>query len=138
MTAETTTPAERLIAAAREAQALAADATPGPWAAQHCHVYRTADDDAWSGLGLVIHGPPEPSMHGQFELGADARFIAASRHLVPALAAAVITLAEAGWVLADEIAAYREGWSDWEAVAAAWEAHQDALEQAATEMEEGR
>jgi hypothetical protein len=46
-------------------------------------------DDESAGLGLRIIGPPEAMNRGQFEKGADARFIAAAREDVPALLAEV-------------------------------------------------
>lgn len=66
-----------------------AASTPGEWVATHRHSQCTADDDEQSGLGLEIQGPPEASNRGQFERGADARFIAHAHQDVPFLLAEI-------------------------------------------------
>ena len=66
-----------------------AAATAGPWETIHKHSQCTVKDDEMDGLGLRIDGPPEAWNRGQFEKGADAVFIAASRADIPALIAEV-------------------------------------------------
>src|SRR5688572_22444742 len=69
-------------------------ATPGPWKASHRHVQCTEDDDAQSGLGLEIEGPPDDVNRGQFEKSADAKLIAYYRAAAPELAREVLAWRE--------------------------------------------
>jgi len=97
MTDDTLTRARAALARLAEVER---EATPGPWAASHRHVDRTADDDEDCGLGLEVYGPPPASGRGQFERGADARVIAVGRNALPALLAlaeATARLEEKNW-----------------------------------------
>lgn len=84
------TPAQQ----AAEVIRLSEQATPGPWVAEHRHMYYTPDDDEQDGLGLEVVGPEVAWGRGQFARGADAQFIAYTRTAAPSIAQALLDALE--------------------------------------------
>lgn len=66
-----------------ELRKLAEAATPGPWTERgrdvgHDEMLAAGRNPGWSvGLGCEVKGPPEAELRGQFDLHADAAYIAA-------------------------------------------------------------